>query len=157
MHNMIANMLTNMITTTTMIVMMLYLTTAFPTPSAYLLPKPEMPCAFGEKWPRSTVPYDLPSFNHLRVYTRQDAKVDRRLAGRVRRLECMIQEICCAISYSDDIGLMEREMLKSGDIYLDSDLNMTRDPMLLRRAIANISRKYGNPVSAPEHFWHRDV
>jgi hypothetical protein len=45
-------------------------------------------------------------------------------------------------------------MLSAGDIFLDLSSNVTRAPLLLRRSVADLSRKHGRPVSPPSHSWH---
>ena len=92
----------------------------------------------GEKWGKGS---------------RKDAIEQRRLEGRVYRLECLVHDLCCAIVYCDDMALMEREILQIGDIHMDLSSNMTRPPLLLRRAVADLAWKHGRPVSPPEHKW----
>ena len=82
-----------------------------------LLPRPRRPCVTGEKWP-------------VERYTRKDAIEQRRLEGRVYRLECLVHDLCCAIVYCDDMALMEREILQIGDIHMDLSSNMKRPPLL---------------------------
>ena len=106
-----------------------------------LAPKPRIPCVQGEPWP-------------VTIRTRGDAINERRVQGRVHRLEQLLNELCCAIVYSDDMALMEREILQVGNIYLDLSSNTTRRPFLLRREIADIAWKHGQPVSPPAHNWH---
>ena len=77
-----------------------------------------------------------------------------RLRRRVTLLENLVHDICSALVYCDDMALAEREMLSAGDIFLDLSSNVTRSPLLLRRSVANISRKHGRPVSPPSHSWH---
>ena len=109
--------------------------------SSFLKPRPQRLSGLGERWPVTT-------------YTRQDAKDNRRLEGRILRVESLVHDLCCAIVYCDDMALMEREMLQAGDIHLDLSSTQTRDPLLLRRAVADIAWRYGRPVSPPEHKWH---
>ena len=51
----------------------------------------------------------------MEKYTRKDAIEQRRLEGRVYRLECLVHDLCCAIVYCDDMALMEREILQIGE------------------------------------------
>lgn len=106
-----------------------------------LQPKPRRPCVTGEKWP-------------IEQFTRADAKDTRRLQGRVHRLETLVHDLCSVIVYCDDMALMEREILQSGDIYMDLSSTKIRKPLLLRRAIADLARQYGDPVGPPAHKWH---
>lgn len=107
-----------------------------------LEPKPHYPCLSGEKWPR---PHALK--------TRSDEIQERRLASRVKYLENIVENLCSALVYCDDMALLEREMLKTGDIHLDMSSNMTRRPLLLRKTVADIARQNGQPVKTPVHHW----
>lgn len=109
-------------------------------PLATLHNKPRHP-PLGERWPCD-------------IFTRQDAKNERRLMGRVSRLETLVHELCSAIVYSDDMALMEREMLQAGAVHMDLSSNLTRQPVLLRRVVSDIARKHGQPASPPAHNWH---
>lgn len=104
---------------------------------------PLHPCRQGEQWPRPPTPR-----------TRQDEITERRLDSRVRYLENLLQDLCSVIVYSDDMALVERQALQAGEIYLDLSSNMTRTPLLLRRAVADIARLHGKPVQMPERLWH---
>lgn len=108
-----------------------------------LEPKPRRWCLAGEAWPR----------RHERASFDQSADVER-LARRVALLENLVHDICSALVYCDDVALVEREMLSAGDIFLDLSSNVTRAPLLLRRSVADLSRKHGRPVSPPSHSWH---
>ena len=107
--------------------------------------KPRLPCVVGEKWSTSPSP-DQP--------LRSDKKDFMRLQGRVRRLETLVHDLCCAIVYADDMALVERQMLQSGPIYQDVTTENHRPPILLRRETADIAWRHGNPVSPPPHKWH---
>lgn len=98
----------------------------------------------GEHWP--TVHWEEP-------YTRRDALANKRISGRVQRLETLVHDLCCALVFCDDIALQEREMLASGAIWMDLSSEMKRRPLLLRRTVADIAWRHGTPVSAPEHKW----
>ena len=76
------------------------------------------------------------------------------MMGRVSRLETLIHELCSAMVYSDDVALMEREMLQAGAVHMDLSSNLTRQPILLRRVVSDIARKHGQPASPPAHNWH---
>lgn len=108
-----------------------------------LEPKPRRWCLAGEAWPRghASVPHDKQS----------DVE---RLTRRVTLLENLVHDICSALVYCDDVALVEREMLSAGDIFMDLSSNVTRAPLLLRRSVADLSRKHGRPVSPPSHSWH---
>ena len=104
--------------------------------------KPEHPCRRGEPWPRPGM-----------LKTRGEEIQERRLTWRVQYLENILHDVCSAIVYSDDMALVERQMLQAGKIHLDLSSNVTRAPLLLRRAVADIARKNGKPVNPPAHFW----
>lgn len=114
-----------------------------------LQPKPRRPCISGEKWPKSPSPDSTEQ-----KFTRLEAKDFMRLQGRVLRLENLVHDLCGAIVYSDDMALMEREILRSGPIYLDPNNETNRPPILLRREIADVAWRHGKPVSPPAHKWH---
>jgi hypothetical protein len=107
-----------------------------------LAQRPYYPCLAGEKWPRPKA-----------LKTRGDEIQERRLNTRVQYLETLVQDLCSAIVYSDDMALVERQMLQCGNIHLDMSSNMTRTPLLLRRAVADIARANGKPVRSPAHNW----
>lgn len=111
-----------------------------------LQPRPHRMRCMGEKWP-ATLPLKSPDF------TRGDAIHERREASRVHRVEGLLHEICCALVYCDDMALLEREMLSSGPIWMDLSSSMARQPLLLRRTVADIAWRHGRPVSSPEHKW----
>ena len=111
-----------------------------------LQPRPHRMRCMGEKWP-VTLPPGSP------VFTRGDAIHERREASRVHRVEGLLHEICCALVYCDDMALLEREMLSSGPIWMDLSFSMARQPLLLRRTVADIAWRSGRPVSSPEHKW----
>ena len=67
-------------------------------------------------------------------------------------MENIIQGLLSVLVYADDLALAERQMLQSS-IHLDLSSNMTRSPMLLRRAVADLARANGQPVQTPVHFW----
>ena len=108
-----------------------------------LEPKPRRLCLSGESWPRPSMHGSADSSSEV-----------ERLRRRVTLLENLVHDICSALVYCDDMALAEREMLSAGDIFLDLSSNVTRSPLLLRRSVANISRKHGRPVSPPSHSWH---
>jgi hypothetical protein len=111
--------------------------------AVHLEPKPRRLCLAGESWPR-------PGTHGL-----TDSQSDvQRLKRRVNLLENLVHDICSALVYCDDVALVEREMLSAGDIFMDLSSNVTRSPLLLRRSVADISRKHGRPVSPPAHSWH---
>lgn len=108
-----------------------------------LLPKPQRKiCPIGENWPRAN---------------RQEADLsesnEQRLNRRLLLMESLVHDICCALVFCDDVALAEREMLAAGEIFFDLSSELKRQPLLLRRCVADISRKHGRPVSPPEHFW----
>lgn len=117
-------------------------------PKPILQPKPYRKCQIGESWGKSPLP------DRGQNYTRLDRKDFMRLQGRVRRLENLVHDLCCAIVYADDMALVEREMLRSGPIYQNPGSEIARPPILLRRETADIAWRYGNPVSPPAHKWH---
>lgn len=104
--------------------------------------KPHHPCLSGEYWPRPKA-----------FKTRGEEIQERRLSARVRYLENIVDDLCSAIVYSDDMALVERQMLQAGAIHMDLSSNLTRSPILLRRAVADIARQNGKPVNTPVHFW----
>tara|TARA_Y100000389_G_scaffold197696_1_gene232787 strand:- start:477 stop:962 length:486 start_codon:yes stop_codon:yes gene_type:complete len=111
--------------------------------AVHLEPKPRRLCLAGESWPRPDT--------HGLAGSQSDVE---RLKRRVNLLENLVHDICSALVYCDDVALVEREMLSAGDIFLDLSSNVTRSPLLLRRSVADISRKHGRPVSPPAHSWH---
>ena len=111
-----------------------------------LRPRPRVAQCIGEKWP---IPMPLAGQD----FTRRDAIHERRETGRVHRIETLLHEICCALVYCDDMALVEREMLSSGQVWMDLSSSMTRQPLLLRRTVADIAWRHGRPVSSPEHKW----
>ena len=108
--------------------------------------RPRRAQCMGEKWP---TPMPLASQD----FTRRDAIHAKRENARVHRIETLLHEICCALVYCDDMALVEREMLSSGQVWMDLSSSMARQPLLLRRAVADIAWRYGRPVSPPEHKW----
>ena len=111
--------------------------------AAQLEPKPRRWCLAGEAWPRG----------HASVSDGKQTDVER-LTRRVTLLENLLHDICSALVYCDDVALVEREMLSAGHIFMDLSSNVTRAPLLLRRSVADLSRKHGRPVSPPSHSWH---
>ena len=111
--------------------------------AVHLEPKPRRLCLAGESWPRPGT--------HGLAGSQSDVE---RLKRRVNLLENLVHDICSALVYCDDVALVEREMLSAGDIFMDLSSNVTRSPLLLRRSVADISRKHGRPVSPPAHSWH---
>ena len=109
--------------------------------SPILEQKPHHPCLAGEKWPK---PQGLK--------TRGDEIQERRIVARLKQMENIIQGLLSVLVYADDLALAERQMLQSS-IHLDLSSNMTRSPMLLRRAVADLARANGQPVQTPVHFW----
>ena len=106
-----------------------------------LSPKPLRICSSAESQPKQK-------------WTRSDRKTNMRLEGRILRLENLVYELCGALVYSDDMSLLEREMLSAGTIYQDPTTEKSRQPVLMRREIADIAWRYGRPVSPPARKWH---
>ena len=109
--------------------------------SAILEQKPHHPCLAGEKWPKPQA-----------LKTRGDEIQERRIVARLKHMENIIQGLLSVLVYADDLALAERQMLQSS-IHLDLSSNMTRSPLLLRRAVAQLARANGHPVQTPVHFW----
>jgi hypothetical protein len=107
-----------------------------------LEPKPRRWCLAGEPWP-----------NAQETVTRKDALTVKRLDRRIMQLENVLRDLTSALVYADDMAMAERQTLQAGNIYLDMSSNVTRQPLLLRRAVADLARKHGNPVSPPVHHW----
>ena len=66
-----------------------------------------------------------------------------RLERRVTQLNAMIEDLCSALLYCDDVALMERNARCMGEIYLDASLTSIRRPRVLRQEVIQIMNRHG--------------
>ena len=76
------------------------------------------------------------------------------LREKIDRLERVINDICIALTDSDDIKLNERETGRIGDIFMDTSFTMIRKPTLLRSQVLHIMHKYSMSGEHIPRVWN---
>jgi len=72
-----------------------------------------------------------------------------RLERRVTQLNAMIEDLCSALLYCDDVALMESNARSMGEIYLDASFTSIRRPRVLRQEVVEIMNRHnvaGKPL-----------
>jgi len=87
-------------------------------------------------------------------------KAERKIETRVMKLERtvgglenVVVELCSALLYCDDVGLMERQARQVGDIYLDADFETIRRPRMLRQEVMNMMNKNNMSTKPLMYTW----
>jgi len=76
-----------------------------------------------------------------------------KLEREITKLETVIQELCSALLFCDDIALMERQARCAGEIYLDTYSSTIRAPRLLRQELSTIMHNNKIPKKPLMHAW----
>ena len=76
-----------------------------------------------------------------------------KLERQIKKLETVVQELCSALLFCDDIALMERQSRCAGAIYLHTDSGIIRAPRLLRQELSTIMHNNNMPKKTLMHAW----
>ena len=77
------------------------------------------------------------------------------LRSEIRVLRNLVQEVCGALVFCDDMALREHEMMANGLLYADLNFTATRRPVLLRHTVSQTLRRYGMHPTPIERHWHK--
>jgi len=112
--------------------------------SSYLRPKPLMP----------GVVVGPQSASELEASARETRVL--RLERRVTQLNAMIEDLCSALLYCDDVALMERNARCMGEIYLDASFTSIRRPRVLRQEVAEIMNRHSVVGKTLMYTWRNN-
>jgi len=76
-----------------------------------------------------------------------------KLEREVKKLETVVEELCSALLFCDDIALMERQSRCSGEIYMDTDSGIIRAPRLIRQELSTIMHNHNIRKKPLMHSW----
>jgi hypothetical protein len=79
-----------------------------------------------------------------------------RLERRVSQLNAMVEDLCSAIVYCDDVALMERNARCMGEIYLDASFTSIRRPRVLRQEVVQIMNKHSVLSKPLMYTWRNE-
>jgi len=79
-----------------------------------------------------------------------------RLQRRVTQLTAMIEDLCSALLYCDDVALMERNARGMGEIYLDASFTSIRRPRVLRQEVMQMMNKHGVANKPLMYTWRNN-
>ena len=79
-----------------------------------------------------------------------------RLERRVTQLNAMIEDLCSALLYCDDVALMERNARCMGEIYLDASFTSIRRPRVLRQEVVQMMNKHGVANKPLMYTWRNN-
>lgn len=94
--------------------------------------------------------------SRIRRIQRSERSIELRcmqLERKVVGLENVVNELCSALLYCDDVALMERQARRVGDIYLDSDFSTIRRPRMLRQELMSIMNKHNMSTMPLMYTW----
>lgn len=86
------------------------------------------------------------------LYCQAGSEVER-LRGDVKRLECLVVELCGALVYSDDVALLERTTASLGPVYRDGSFTAERKPVFARSAVEHVLANRGLVAAPPVRAW----
>jgi len=79
-----------------------------------------------------------------------------RLERRVTQLNAMLEDLCSALLYCDDVALMERNARCIGEIYLDASFTSIRRPRVLRQEVVQIMNRHGITDKPLMYTWRNN-
>jgi len=75
------------------------------------------------------------------------------LKRRVGQLEKMVEDLCGALLYSDDLSLLERNAAAMGSVYRDGSFTESREPVFARNRVESVLQTYGVFARPQPHRW----
>ena len=79
------------------------------------------------------------------------------LKRRVGQLEKLVEDLCGALLYSDDMSLLERNTAAMGSVYRDGSFMESREPVFARNRVESVLLTYGVFARPQPHRWVRLV
>jgi len=88
------------------------------------------------------------------VHTEADFATLKR---RVGQLEKLVEDLCGALLYSDDMSLLERNTAAIGSVYRDGTFMESREPAFARKRVESVLQAHGVSAKQQPHRWVRLV
>jgi len=107
---------------------------------------------YRDPYPKTERDIDSRIMRLQRVELDTDTRI-MKLERKINELESVVQELCSALLYSDDMALMERQARCVGDIHLDQESGTIRAPRLLRQELIILMNRNNIPLKPLMNMW----